>query len=238
MAINRNSYKSLLESIQDATETLDETDSMWLSRGAKARVSSIAGKRIAKTSNPTKTTKASAASAPRLSTGAGVNKPLQWGDARIGGAMNGMELAKWLNSQTVSSPSISEDEQWDEIDEILAEGVEMYGEDGLAEILADFAETGEISEELAEIIEAVAQFNPMELARHLNAGTHADYLAQFGQGIANPNAASLAPASKTAATNRKMAAKPAVKPSGMKPVAKKPMGKPMGKPTMKAKPTY
>lgn len=171
MAINRNSYKSLLESIQDATETLDETDSMWLSRGEKATAKKSDAKKIA--------------------------------------------------------------EEWDEIDEILAEGVEMYGEDGLAEILADFAETGEISEELAEIIEAVAQFNPMELARHLNAGTHADYLAQFGHGIANPNAASLAPASKTAATNRKMAAKPAVKPAGMKPVAKKPMVKP----AMKARPS-
>jgi hypothetical protein len=167
MAINRNSYKSLLESIQDATETLDETDSMWLSRGEKATAKKSDAKKIA--------------------------------------------------------------EEWDEIDEILAEGVEMYGEDGLAEILVDFAETGEISEELAEIIEAVAQFNPMELARHLNAGTHADYLAQFGHGIANPNAASLAPASKTAATNRKMAAKPV----GMKPAARKPMVKP----AMKARPS-
>ncbi len=43
-------------------------------------------------------------------------------------------------------------DEWDEIDEILAEGIEMYGEEGLAEILAAFAETGEISEELAEIL--------------------------------------------------------------------------------------
>jgi hypothetical protein len=43
-------------------------------------------------------------------------------------------------------------EDWDILDEILAEGIELYGEDGLAEILADFAETGEISDELALLL--------------------------------------------------------------------------------------
>lgn len=89
-------------------------------------------------------------------------------------------------------------EQWDEIDEILAEGIEMYGEDGLVEILADFAETGELSEELIDVLEATG-FDPMELARRLNNNTHADYLAQF-----NAPSASIAKqtgmASRTAAT--------------------------------------
>ena len=43
-------------------------------------------------------------------------------------------------------------EDWDILDEILAEGIELYGEDGLAEILSDFAETGEISDELALLL--------------------------------------------------------------------------------------
>ena len=43
-------------------------------------------------------------------------------------------------------------EDWDILDEILAEGLELYGEDGLAEILADFAETGEMSQELADLL--------------------------------------------------------------------------------------
>lgn len=52
----------------------------------------------------------------------------------------------------VSSVGLGED--FDILDEILAEGLELYGEDGLAEILADFAETGEISQELADLLNA------------------------------------------------------------------------------------
>lgn len=51
---------------------------------------------------------------------------------------------------TTAGSVVSED--WDILDEILAEGIELYGEDGLAEILADFAETGEISDELALLL--------------------------------------------------------------------------------------
>ena len=76
---------------------------------------------------------------------------VQWGDKSIGGAMNGYELAKWLNSQSV--PTVSED--FDLIDEIISEGIEIYGEDGFTEILADFADTGEMSEELAELIDSI-----------------------------------------------------------------------------------
>jgi len=50
------------------------------------------------------------------------------------------------------SVSVGIAEDWDILDEILAEGIELYGEDGLAEILADFADTGEISDELALLL--------------------------------------------------------------------------------------
>ena len=64
-------------------------------------------------------------------------------------------------SGTVSAPrapkgpgaSVMDSVEWDELDEILAEGIELYGEDTFAEILADFADTGEISEELADLLD-------------------------------------------------------------------------------------
>jgi hypothetical protein len=51
-----------------------------------------------------------------------------------------------------SGASMTVSEDWDILDEILLEGLELYGEEGLAEILADFAETGEISDELALLL--------------------------------------------------------------------------------------
>ena len=50
-----------------------------------------------------------------------------------------------------TKPTIAE-EEWDVVDDILAEGLELYGEDGLAEILTDYAETGKISEKLALLL--------------------------------------------------------------------------------------
>lgn len=95
-------------------------------------------------------TTATAKTAATKATGGSVGGGLQWGDKSIGGAMNAQELAKWLNSQ--STAGLKEDEDFDVIDEILAEGIELYGEEGLAEILADFEETGEISDELADLL--------------------------------------------------------------------------------------
>lgn len=43
-------------------------------------------------------------------------------------------------------------EEWDEIDEILAEGIELYGEEGFTTILTHFAETGEMSKELSDLL--------------------------------------------------------------------------------------
>ena len=160
--INRNSYKSLLESVQEAVAPIEESDSLWLSRNKQ-------------------------------------------------------------NAKKAAKPMAEEDE-WDEIDEILAEGIDMYGEDGLVEILADFAETGELSEELVDILEATG-FDPMELARRLNNNTHAEYLAQF-------NAPSASIAKQTGLTNRVSTAASA-KP-GMKPAAK-PAAKPMLKATTTGK---
>ena len=72
--INRNSYRSLLESVQEAV--------------SPATAGSIKG--------GVRRTRRSQASQSAPAAGQNV----QWGDSSIGGAMNAMELAQWLNSQT------------------------------------------------------------------------------------------------------------------------------------------
>ena len=61
-------------------------------------------------------------------------------------------MKSWLENKKDAEDQLKE--EVDPIDLILAEGIELYGEEGMTEILADFAETGEISEELAGLIEA------------------------------------------------------------------------------------
>lgn len=54
--------------------------------------------------------------------------------------------------QVDSVEEVDSDEQWDEIDDILAEGIELYGEEGFTTILTHFAETGEMSKELSDLL--------------------------------------------------------------------------------------
>lgn len=97
-----------------------------------------------------------------------------WGGSEVYGANNAYELAQRLSDKSgasTSSPSttgsrpsgkkmkkpaasttMAESEEIDAIDEILIEGIETYGEEGMAQILAHFAETGEVSQELADLI--------------------------------------------------------------------------------------
>lgn len=42
---------------------------------------------------------------------------------------------------------------FDAIDQVIAEGIEIYGEKGMVAILEDFADTGEISEELSGLLD-------------------------------------------------------------------------------------
>jgi hypothetical protein len=67
-------------------------------------------------------------------------------------------------------------EEVDPIDLILAEGIELYGEEGMTEILADFAETGEISEELAGLL-----VNEMAVSDALDA-QRAGYIHDLSRG--------------------------------------------------------
>ena len=114
MAINRNSYTSLIESVNEAVSATPSSE-----RGI----------------------------APPVPHG----RPYPRKPARVPNSPR--PVAQTARSQVpMNSTASSMYEDWDLIDEILAEGLELYGEDGLAEILADYAETGEISEELALLL--------------------------------------------------------------------------------------
>jgi hypothetical protein len=96
----------------------------------------VSGSRANSTASRLTSTRRRYGKRPTISTGGGINTT-----GGVGGGFGG---------GGVSSVGLGED--FDILDEILAEGLELYGEDGLAEILADFAETGEMSHELADLL--------------------------------------------------------------------------------------
>ena len=179
--VNRNSYLSLLESVNEA---------------------------VVGTSKITKVTKGGKSNTPQVtntvSSGTPSGSGMQWGDPSIGGAMNGAQLAAWLNSQSSGGPAnpsvpntpktdslwlsnaktiggarpgttpsmtslapkgkvtrasmataASMAEEWDEVDEILAEALEMFGEEDLVTILEYFEETGELPDEFIDLIASI-----------------------------------------------------------------------------------
>jgi hypothetical protein len=68
------------------------------------------------------------------------------------GRPTGSSATYGTTGTSATRQEVAEEEDFDILDAILAEGIELYGEEGLAEILADFAETGEISDELALLL--------------------------------------------------------------------------------------
>ena len=179
--VNRNSYLSLLESVNEA---------------------------VVGTSKVTKVTKGGKSNTPQVtntvSSGTPSGSGMQWGDPSIGGAMNGAQLAAWLNSQSSGGPAnpsvpntpktdslwlsnaktiggarpgttpsmtslapkgkvtrasmataASMAEEWDEVDEILAEALEVFGEEDLVTILEYFEETGELPDEFIDLIASI-----------------------------------------------------------------------------------
>lgn len=71
----------------------------------------------------------------------------------ISGKVSGTGSAPRAPKGPGPGASVMDSVEWDELDEILAEGIELYGEDTFAEILADFVDTGELSEELADLLD-------------------------------------------------------------------------------------
>lgn len=207
--VNRNSYLSLLESVNEAV--------VGAPTKAPAKV----------TKSPTKANTTATKVANTVAKGTPGGSGIQWGDPSIGGAKNGAELAAWLNSQSGGSakPSVPTNggvadaqaasvskvaqvastiggtsrpgttaiaskkatkptvqstmaEEWDEVDEILAEALEVFGEEDLVAILENFEETGELPDEFLEIMEAVMPKAPKtktpKLSRVRNSGASDD----------------------------------------------------------------
>lgn len=132
MAINRDAYKSLVESVQD-TVTQQNLVEWPITIGGRTANNA---RELAQILNSMQNDRQSGSS-PSVPTG-------------VAGASRKTNTPSI--SKTMGATPIAENEQWDILDEILAEGLELYGEDGLAEILADFAETGEMSQELADLL--------------------------------------------------------------------------------------
>jgi len=136
MAINRKGYTSLIESVQEAV-TQPVTEAQWATGAALTQ--QLQGMQNA---GP------SVSDAPTKGGLRGRKNPL----ARTSGTSSTGSGPTSKPAPKTPSASVGIAEDWDILDEILAEGIELYGEDGLAEILADFAKTGEISDELALLL--------------------------------------------------------------------------------------
>ena len=151
MAINRNAYKSLVESVNKAVlaeaqwasgEALTSQLNRMQNNGPSATTGASKGG-VRSRNNPLSNRRPGTSG-----TSSGTSKPAQ-------------NASKAPSVGVAGVGAMSEDEEWDVLDEILAEGLELYGEDGLEEILADFAETGEMSEELADLIDAAEQLDEL-----------------------------------------------------------------------------
>lgn len=181
--INRNQYRSLLESVNGAVsgnEISEEKALTWGDPriGGARNATELARYLNSQSGASTETTPTVGA---RPSGKKKMKKPASsstvaegWGGSEVYGANNAYELAQRLSDKSgasTSSPSttgsrpsgkkmkkpaasttMAESEEIDAIDEILIEGIETYGEEGMAQILAHFAETGEVSQELADLI--------------------------------------------------------------------------------------
>ena len=110
--------------------------------GEARLVAKIATRKSGKTVPSSKASASTAGGMGRMTTSTRPGTPSSSGPS-------GEKLSHFLNSQSGAKP-VKED--FDIIDEILAEGLDLYGEEELAEILADFEETGELSEELLDLI--------------------------------------------------------------------------------------
>jgi hypothetical protein len=133
MAINRKGYTSLIESVQETvSQSVNEAPASGAALSYQLQHQSNQG-------------------AAHVSTGGRIVNKTRKGKPTMSNRAPGSASKPMAKTPKAPSASVVS-EDWDILDEILAEGIELYGEDGLAEILADFAETGEISDELALLL--------------------------------------------------------------------------------------
>lgn len=143
---NRNNPMKGPLAEEDYDYVLDQIIDELGELGEARLVSKIATRKLGKTMPSGKASASTAGGMGRQTTSSRPPTPPSSGPS-------GEKLSQYLNSMPMKGAKpVKEDEDFDLIDEILAEGLELYGEEELAEILADFEETGEISEELADLI--------------------------------------------------------------------------------------
>jgi len=166
MAINRKGYTSLIESVQEAVSqpVTEATRSKAMKTYRMNKAARAAGKAVPSLrearwasgealSHQLNNMQNNAPTPTASDSGKGKVRSRKNPLARTSsGTSSSTNASSSPKGPAASSASSVVSEDWDILDEILAEGMELYGEDGLAEILADFAETGEISDELALLL--------------------------------------------------------------------------------------
>lgn len=70
----------------------------------------------------------------------------------VNAAVTGEEEVKETETETETENAV----EWDSIDEILAEGIAAFGEENFISILENFDKTGELPEEMIELIDAIS----------------------------------------------------------------------------------
>lgn len=169
MSINRNSFLSLIESINASTsEKVVKEGPDWETHKPSV-------KQKFKRNNPAKSTVGDASgvgnspapSSPSqpeaiaetdslwLSRRDRVNGKSTSRSAKTRSKASGAQASTPSAQSTASSPSapnMAMSENFDKIDWILAEGIEIYGEENMTKILSHFERTGKISKELYDLI--------------------------------------------------------------------------------------
>jgi hypothetical protein len=162
--VNRNSYLSLLESVNEAvvgpskaavakTPAKPTTGVKWGSTaigGAKTgtQLASFAAKAKA----PVKAKVADTQAASIAKASAQISQPA--GAVKTPSVSTVGQTASVIAGKKGATTPSTVSEEWDEVDEILAEALEMFGEEDLVAILENFEETGELPVEFLEIMEA------------------------------------------------------------------------------------
>ena len=163
--VNRNSYLSLLESVNEAvvgpskaavakTPAKPTTGVKWGSTaigGAKTgtQLASFAAKAKA----PVKAKVADTQASSIAKTSAQISQPA--GAVKTPSVSTVGQTASVIAGKKGATTPSTVSEEWDEVDEILAEALEMFGEEDLVAILENFEETGELPQEFIDLIDSI-----------------------------------------------------------------------------------
>ena len=162
--INRNSYRSLLESVNESTSRgIIKEGPDWESHAVRGSLKPKAAQRARANSSADVTMAAKSTAASVKPEATTVSEGPTWDDNPLesiktkGNPMRARAIGSSPIAASKGSPSTKPEaavmsEEFDFVDAILLEGLELYGEENLAIILEHFEQTGELSEELADLI--------------------------------------------------------------------------------------